>query len=125
MGDTYATKLNATKKSYPFKEWRQSGIEFGMEQYTEKACNDFVQVFDTLITKLISLGEKAPEEKKLACFKVAVLACNDLNEADPGLIETGERENLCELCNDIATAAGLDYKKYGHGEGPASEWRDW
>jgi hypothetical protein len=41
------------------------------------------------------------------------------------LIETGEREQLSELCNGIARAAGLDPTKYGGGEGPASEWRDW
>jgi hypothetical protein len=48
-----------------------------------------------------------------------------MNRKDPTLIETDEREQLCELCNVVATAAGLDPKKYGGGEGPASEWRDW
>ena len=31
----------------------------------------------------------------------------------------------CAQRNQIATAAGMDPKKYGSGEGPASEWREW
>jgi len=29
------------------------------------------------------------------------------------------------LFNQIAIQAGIDPEKYGDGEGPASEWRDW
>ena len=41
------------------------------------------------------------------------------------MIETGEREELCELFNSIAADCGIDPGQYGHGEGLASEWRDW
>jgi hypothetical protein len=119
--DGYLEKLSTTKGTYPFGRWRQSG----MEQYTAEACAAFETVFDQLIEKLAALGENAPERSKLDCFQEAVEALNALNDDDPSLIETGEREDLCELCNIVAAAAGLDPTKYGGGEGPASEWRDW
>ncbi len=117
----YPKRLNETKHSYPFGRWQDSGLE----QYTPEACASFVAAFDDLIARLTSIGEDSPESQKIAAFKAAVEALNRLNEADESLIETGEREDLCELCNLIATAAGIDPENYGDGEGPASEWRDW
>lgn len=117
----YLKRLNETKHRYPFARWQDSGLE----QYTPEACASFVAVFDALVARLASTGEDAPESQKIAAFEAAVQALNKLNEEDVSLIETGEREDLCELCNLIATAAGIDPTKYGDGEGPASEWRDW
>ena len=113
--------MTETKGSYPFARWAQSGPG----QYTAEACASFVSVFDKLIEELAALGEQAPEKQKIAAFQRAVEALNALNEEDESLIETGEREDLCELCNVVAEAAGVDPSKYGDGEGPASEWRDW
>jgi hypothetical protein len=117
--------VTSLRSEYPFDRWAKNGRDFGMEQYTDEACAAFAAVFDHLLEKLVALGEAAPEPAKLAAFKEAVEALNALNEEDSSLIETGEREDLCELCNKIATAAGMDPEKYGGGEGPASEWRDW
>jgi len=119
--DNYSTRLAATKSTHPFKRWAESGLG----QYTAEACASFARVFDDLIGQLIALGEHAAEEKKIAAFQKAVEALNAMNEEDDSLIETGEREDLCDLCNAVATAAGIDPAKYGGGEGPASEWRDW
>ena len=117
----YANRLNQTRGAYPFGRWRESGLD----QYTDEACASFGAVFDSLIRDLTTLGDEASEERKLAAFKKAVEALNALNEGDGSLIETGEREDLCELCNAIAAAAGLNPADYGDGEGPASEWREW
>ena len=117
----YLNKLSATKAQYPFKRWAESGLE----QYTEDACAAFARVFDTLISELGSQGEAASEADKLECFHRAVVALNTINETDESLIETGEREDLCELCNIVAVAAGMNPEDYGGGEGPATEWRDW
>ena len=114
-------RLAATKARYPFSNWAKSG----MQQYTKQACEAFASVFDRLLVDLAALGEKSAERDKLECFHRAVVALNNLNRKDESLIETEEREQLCELCNVIAIAAGLDPKKYGSGEGPASQWRDW
>ncbi len=117
----YLNKLTATKAQYPFKRWSESGLD----QYTEEACTKFARIFDTLIDRLTSLGEATSESDKLKSFHQAVVALNTLNETDDSLIETGEREDLCELSNVIAVAAGLNPENYGDGEGPASQWRDW
>ena len=116
----YNNRLLTTKQRYPFVRWAANGIE----DYTEESCAPYTTVFDILIEKLEALGEQASEEVKLEAFREAVESLNELNDED-GLIETGEREDLCDLCYIIAVAAGLDPTKYGGGEGPASEWRDW
>jgi hypothetical protein len=117
----YLQKLNAAKADYPFKRWAASGLD----QYTPDACKAFTRIFDRLIDELGKLGPAADEAAKLAAFEQAVLALNDLDDEDERLIETDEREQLCELVNTIATAAGLDPKDYGDGEGPATKWREW
>jgi hypothetical protein len=122
---TYEEKLFQTKGSYPFERWRES-FEFGLEQYTKENCDAMRKIFDDLITDLIAKGEMASEEEKIESFRIAIEATNELNEeCDEELIETGEREDLCELTDVITIAAGLDPKKYGEGEGLASEWREW
>ncbi len=122
---SYASDLEATRTAYPFDKW-QEGFEHGLEQYSQENCDKARSIFDSLIADLVALGAEASESEKLLKFESAVLALNDLDEElDCGFIETGEREDLCELCNVICEAAGLDPDKYGDGEGPASEWREW
>lgn len=113
--------LMAAKDRYPFERW-QSG---GLPQYTAEACASVQAVFDQLIQKLIQLGNAGPETAKVQFFRESVEALNELNAQDDGFIETEEREELCELYNVIAVAAGIDPEKFGGGEGLASEWRDW
>lgn len=120
--DTYLQRLNTTRKDFPFVRWQKSGLE----QYTAENCDSAQGIIENLITDLDELGEDAPEAKKLKNFEKAVLALNELNEQTEGvLIETEEGEQLVELFNHIAVQAGIDPTKYGSGEGPASEWRDW
>lgn len=119
----YEKRLLATKTHYPFDEW-QKGLAHGLTQYTAANCRAAAATFDRLIDDLIRLGEAASEQEKLEAFRKCVESLNELNDS-LGLIETGEREQLCELCDIIAAAAGLDPKKYADGEGPASLWRDW
>jgi len=122
---TFASELEAAKPTYPFDRWLQS-TELGFEQYTNENCEKVRKLFDTLIADLILLGPNAPESDKLKKFETIVLTLNDLNEElYHCLIETGEREELCALCNTICKAARMDPSKYGDGVGPASNWRDW
>lgn len=118
--ETYQEELQSVKAHYPFTSWRESGLE----QYTDEACSAFSRIFDRLIEGLVRLGPEADEPSKLELFQEAIESTNALNEEDESLIETGEREDLCELTNRIAVAAGIDPSMYGDGEGPASEWRD-
>ncbi len=95
-----------------------------MEQYTEENCEAAKGILSTLLSELIALGEDSQEEDKIEKFKVAVEALNTLND-ETDVIETGEREQLCDLFDHIAIAAGIDPDKYGGGDQLASEWRDW
>ncbi|WP_017300077.1 hypothetical protein [Nodosilinea nodulosa] len=128
---SYETDLLEVREKYPFNKWKtyaeigEAGEE-GLEQYTEENCEAAKRILDTLVSDLAALGEDALKEDKLQKFQVAVEALNTLNhEMDGSLIETGEREELCELFNIIAVKAGIDPSEYGDGEGPASEWRNW
>jgi hypothetical protein len=121
---SYKKQLLAVKQFYPFARW-QENYNDGLTQYTKQNCNSIQKVFDDLIASLISIGETASEEQKKQLFKTAILKTNELNEAIDDLIETGEREDLCELTDKITIACGLDPLKYGSLEGLASEWREW
>ena len=121
----YESNLLEAKTKYPFESWREAEAN-GLEQYTEENCNKARAILDQLISELIGLGGDAREEDKIGKFKIAVESLNELNdETDGALIETGEREDLCDLIYIITEKSGIDPKKYGNGEGPASEWRDW
>ncbi len=120
---SYADRLDATREFYPFALWATYDE---LEQYTEETCAEAEAILDRLLASLLAMGENASEPAKLQAFQTAVEALNVLNEDHGGnVIETSEAEELCELFNRIALAAGLDPRKYGHGEGPASLWRDW
>lgn len=122
---SYSEKLLQTKKGYPFESWRKAFFEYDMEQYTEENCNAAKAVFDDLIAGLIKIGEHGSEKEKLALFETAVNTLNSLDYKIDGFIETGEREDLCELIDQITIAAGLNPKNYAGGEGLADLWREW
>jgi hypothetical protein len=129
---SYKERLEATKKYYPFGKWRESFFPpkdepelGGMEQYSQENCDKAQAVFNTLIEGLISFGQSADEKDKVELFKTAILSLNKLNGEVDGLIETGEREDLCELIDQITIAADMNPKNYGDGEGIADQWREW
>jgi hypothetical protein len=121
--ESYADRLNRWRNNLPFSDWR-TNFELGLEQYTQANCDQAERIMKELVDGLIEVGETAPEAKKVSLFKTAVEALNLLND-ETNLIETGEREELCELFNLISVDCGIDPSKYGSGEGLASEWRDW
>lgn len=118
----YSAKLLATQKNYPFEKWlTYSEGDEGLEQYTRENCGAAATIFDDLLAALIELGEDASEDEKIALFQEAVESLNGLND-QTDMIETGEREELCELFNHIARAAGIDVDEE---EETVTEWRDW
>ncbi|WP_298143774.1 hypothetical protein [Flavobacterium sp.] len=124
-GLTYSQRLIKTKELYPFAKWRGNFFEYEMEQYTEENCNEAKSIFDNLISKLISLGENGNRTKKEKCFEIAIKSLNKLNEKDEGIIETDEREDLCELIDQITIASGLNPEDYADGDGISDLWREW
>ena len=58
----------------------------------------------------------------MKAVKTAVVKLNKLNDrCDGSLIETDQREQLCELIITAARGAGLSSDKYDITE----EWREW
>jgi hypothetical protein len=122
---TCQEKLENLKCSYPFGRWREAYHE-GLDQYTKENCDKVEAVLDNLIASLSQLGENGATDRKVEMFRIAVQSLNILNNDNDGsLIETEEREELCELFDEITLAVGLDPDNFGEGEGIASEWRDW
>ena len=122
---SYQDKLGAARNTHLLIDW-QKKAEHGLEQYTKENCAEAQKIIGDLIAGLVAIGEVADEKTKLKQFEEAVVALNTFNDKTDGcFIETGERKDLCPLMDRIAGAAGLDPKKYGGGEGVASEWRDW
>lgn len=103
---SYTERLERTKDDYPFDLWVER-YNHGLEQYTEENVNAAKSIIDRLIASLFEMGESASEAEKVDCFRVAVELLNELNdEIDGCLIETGEREELCELFDVIAQHLG-------------------
>ena len=120
-----ASKLEKCKSEYPFARWRLNAKEHCMKQYSHENCEAIEMIFDELIADLKVLPDDATAEDKVLLFKYAVLATNAMDARIDGLIETGEREDLCELLDQISIAAGLEPEEFAEGEGIASEWRSW
>jgi len=118
----FQEKLLETKLFFPFENWRKN-LKYGLTQYT-KNCEAAKKIMDDLIMNLIKIGEDAPKKDKEDLFQIAIESLNELNDSTE-IIETGEREELCELFNKISLSANLNPEDYGEGEGIASEWRDW
>ena len=86
---SYEKQFIEVKSYYPFDVWRT----YELDQYTVENCATAERIFDNLISSLISIGAGASEKDKVACFKVAIEALNELNE-ETEIIETGEREEI-------------------------------
>jgi len=91
------------------------------DSYTKadiKKCDKILQQF---MARLGKLGDSAPEPAILDCGKKAVLDLNALNESVDGcLIETDQREDLCENILLAARKDGLASDK-----DITEEWREW
>ena len=124
--EEFKKKLNEVKELYPFDYWYETLYkENEMEQYTLANCKAAQNIMDNLIDELLELGLEVDAEKKMEKFKKAVISFNQLDEAAEGLIETDERETLCEIIDRVGVACGLIPELYGGGDGIASEWREW
>lgn len=121
----YKERLEQNKAYYPFETWEDNFLEYDMTQYTTKNCQAAKRVFDNLLSGLSTLGERGTEREKIALFKKAIYALNQLSNEVEALIETGEREDLCLLIDKITVVAGLNPADYAQGEGLADLWREW
>ena len=89
--------------------------------YTQAGIDRCTLILDRFLTALDGVGEPADPDAILEIVKRAVLALNELNdECDGSLIETDQREQLCDIIILGANKAGLDTD-----EDITEEWREW
>lgn len=95
--------------------------ELDGEDYTEadvETCREALMAYLRALNAL----EAPDDEAILAQVEAVVLALNDLNErTDYTMIETGEREALCEIIQRAAEDCGLQDVP----EDVTEAWRDW
>ncbi|MFT4177438.1 MAG: hypothetical protein QM627_12395 [Luteolibacter sp.] len=89
--------------------------------YSQKHIDKCAKILDAYLDDMDRIAGTAQDERILASAKKAVLSLNALNEkCDGGLIETDQREQICELFIQAAKHAGLVH------EGDfTEEWREW
>jgi hypothetical protein len=90
--------------------------------YTQK----HIDRCSVIIDEFLALLEKVPEAQKnkyiMAAVKKTVLRLNKLNDGcDGSLLETDQREDICELINTAARHAGLE----SSADDITEEWREW
>lgn len=91
------------------------------EGYTHEEIQKCEALVHSYLDTLAALAEP-DNDAIMAAVEEVILALNDLNEAtDYCLIETGEREALCEVIQTAAEACGLTDAP----EDVTEEWRDW
>lgn len=114
--------LELIKENLDIMSWTEKKDE-GLEQYTKKNCKRAETIIFNLINQLENI-EQNDFFTKEELIKQCVLELNKFNEVlDGSFIETGEREELCDLFDNIADAVGLNVQDYP--DGIASKWRDW
>ncbi len=103
-------------RSY-MEDLAQDGADAG---YRERDIDDCERIIDRFLDAA-QAASGAPARVQTA-LRQAVLALNALNvRCGHTLIETEQRESLCELLLGAAEAAGLDCQ----GRDPTEAWRDW
>lgn len=95
--------------------------ELDGEDYTEADVEDCRALLMDYLRALNAL-ESPDDAAILAQVEAVVLALNDLNErTDYAMIETGEREALCEIIQRAAEESGLQDIP----EDVTEDWREW
>lgn len=123
MNDSDFKKLEATKERIvsgmiDFMSAGDDDFDCGYTEADVRKCDKILQEY---VENLQKFGTTATEPQLLECIKKAVLALNKLNEdAGGGLIETDQREDLCEYILFAAKQSGLQ------SDGDVTEeWREW
>lgn len=91
--------------------------------YTQAEIDECGRILDDLLSSLEEVKGAGHDEAILKVVHATIERLNELNErSDCALIETEQREDLCELINTSARQAGL---KAAPAEDITEEWREW
>jgi hypothetical protein len=90
--------------------------------YSKEDIDKCDAILTDYITAVLTPAIYGNTDKIMAIVKKAVLSLNELNEnCNYSLIETDEREDICEYIINTAAKAGLESEEYDITE----EWREW
>lgn len=94
--------------------------EDGEAPYTQAEIDACAAIVDTCLAALVKLPKPADAAAIMKEVERGVLALNALTERCDGLIETEQREQLCDIFIMAARDAGLVAD-----EDITEQWRDW
>jgi hypothetical protein len=99
---------------------REEG-EAAFDDYSKKHIERCASILDRYLSSILDPSIHGERGRIMAAVKTAVLELNDLNEqCEHSLIETDQREDICELIISAASLAGLDGN-----DDITEEWREW
>lgn len=116
--------LQDLKNQKPTESWKESMneplLDDGEEPlFTVKAISESEQILDRFLDELDALDKNPSDQTIMLCVKKVVLSLNELNENHEFIIETMEREDLCEFILRAVAMAGLQTD-----DDVTEEWRD-
>ena len=90
--------------------------------YTQINVDECEQILTDFLSNILATPTDGKNHFIMELVKNTILKLNSLNnKCDDGLIETGQREEICELIDLAVQQAGLDTK----GNDITEEWREW
>lgn len=99
---------------------REEG-EDDFDDYSKEDVDKCASILDRYLSSVLDPSMRGNRDGIMAAVKATVLELNDLNEeCEHSLIETDQREDICELIINAASLAGLD----GISD-VTEEWREW
>lgn len=123
---SFDNQIKEIRKRYPFERWHQMHLEDKSTPHTKEVCTYASQLMDDLLSKMESAGVGASDEEKKKHIGKTVILFNELNEkCGLELIETMEREELCEVFDLLGVAYKMDFSSYDEGDDITSDWREW
>ncbi|UOD28443.1 hypothetical protein INH39_23750 [Massilia violaceinigra] len=88
--------------------------------YGKAEIDECASILDAYAAAIDKLPKPAEREAIMKEVERVVVALNEFDERGGGIIETEEREKLCDIIYLVAKDAGLEAD-----EDITEEWRDW